>query len=127
MIQIFFIQLFFALVPSICGLLLLAYVSPKMYRLAKQGLQLDVQSVLFGVLILVGLLAINYGLVNEAVLAIARASFLRLGTELWNGTDPDATARLYAIYFLSLLVTPAAMLGRVILDMLFEKPLELGD
>lgn len=124
MIQIFLIQLFFAVVPSICGLLLLAFVSPKTFHLAKQSLQFDVLSGVLAIALLAGLWGINFALVDGEV---ASKSFQRLLREMWTPTSQDAASRLYAIFFLSLMTAPALIFGRLILDMLFEKPLDLED
>jgi hypothetical protein len=124
MIKIFLIQLFFALVPSLCGFLLFAYVSPKTYRLAKQSLQFDVLSGILAIALLAGLLGINFALVDEVVAGKSLQSLLR---EMWNPIDQDVAARLYAVFFLSLVAAPALMFGRLIMDMLFEKPLDLEE
>ena len=121
MIQVYLIQLFFAVVPSLCGFLLLAYVSPKTYRLAKQSLQFDVLSGVLAIALLVGLWGINFDA------EVAGKSFRGLLREMWNPTSQDAASRLYTIFFLSLMATPALIFGRLIMDMLFEKPLDLED
>jgi hypothetical protein len=124
MIQVFLIQLFFAVVPSLCGLVLLAFISPKTFRLAKQSLQLDVLSGVLLIALLVGLWGINFALVDGEV---AGKSFQELLREMWNPTSQDAASRLYTIFFLSLMAAPALIFGRLIMDMLFEKPLDIED
>lgn len=122
MIKIFLIQLFFAVVPSICGLLLLAYVSPKTFRLAKQSFQFDMLSGVLALAFLAGLWGINFALVSDDV---AGKSFTGLIREMWSPTNDDVASRLYTIFFLSLMAAPGLIFGRLIMDMLFEKPLDL--
>ena len=122
MIKIFLIQLIFALVPSLCGLILLAYLSPKTFRLAKKSFQFDWAAAALGIVFLACLVAIHFALVNSAAVAVAGESFRNQFGKLADA-DEGAT-RIFAVYCLSFITLPAVMFGRLILEVFGEKPLE---
>src|SRR4051794_27149197 len=114
MIKIFVIQLFFALVPSLCGLLLVAFLSPRTFRLAKKSLQFDWLSAVLAIAFLVCLIGLNLALVNQEVLAISGESFRNQFGKLSDAND--AAVLLFVVYILSFLTLPAVMFGRLILE-----------
>ena len=122
MLKIFIIQLFFALVPSLCGLLMLAYLSPKTFRLAKKSFQFDWPAALLGIVFFACLVAIHFAIVSSAAVAVSGESFRTQFAKL-SDADEGAT-RIFAVYCLSFITLPTVMFGRLILEVFGEKPLE---
>jgi hypothetical protein len=124
MIKIFLIQLAYALVPSIVGLFILAYVAPRIYRLAKKTLQFDLLTGLLVTAFFACLLGLNRALINDAAIAISGESFLDLFLRLFIfRSEGDAAGRLFAVYFLSLIAMPTVILARVIIEGIGEERL----